>query len=184
VFERFSEEARRVVVLAQEEADRFGHNYIGTEHLLLGLVAETTAASRVLAGLGLVRDRLRDDVGEIIGFGKVHGGPLDAAALATIGIDLEEVERRIEETFGPGAFLRTRAGCRARRRPFTPRSKRALELSLRAALELGDRDIGSEHVLLGVITEGKGMAVELLERQGVSCAAVRAAVLEQIRGAA
>jgi ATP-dependent Clp protease ATP-binding subunit ClpA len=184
MFERFSTEARRVVVLAQEEADELGHDYVGTEHLLLGLVAdETGAAGRVLAELGVIRDQLREDVREAVGIRGSHGGRLDPAALATIGIDFDEVRRRVEETFGPDALRRTRAGCRGRHRPFTPRSKGAMERSLRAALELGSRHIGSEHILLGVLSDD-GLAVTVLERQGISQEAARAAVLERLSGAA
>ena len=184
MFERFNPEARHVIVLAQEEAEQLGHDYVGTEHLLLGLVAEeTSAAGRVLADLGVIRAQLREDVREAVGFRGSHGERVDPVALATIGIDLDEVRRRVEETFGPDAFLRTRAGCRGLHRSFTPTSKGAIERSLRAALELGSGYIGSEHILLGVLSDD-GLAVALLERQGISQEAARTAVLERFSGAA
>jgi ATP-dependent Clp protease ATP-binding subunit ClpA len=109
----------------------------------------------------------------------------DADALATIGIDLDEVRSRVEEAFGPGALERTRAGRRrfCRARPFAPFAKRALELSLREALCRGDRYIGSEHVLLGLLRAGEGPAVKLLERRGLPPEAVRAALLRELNRA-
>src|SRR5207244_2457412 len=108
MFERFATTARQAVVLAQEESDALGHDYIGTEHLLLGLLAAAeTRAAGFLAAAGVTREsvlarlRLR---------AKPSHGRVDAEALATIGIDVEEVRRRVEESFGPGALLRTRTG--------------------------------------------------------------------------
>ena len=102
MFERFSDDARRAVVRAQEEAGSLGHNYIGTEHLLLGIAAE----SSMLSSFGVTREALVGQTLREIGPGR----PADAAALASIGIDLQEVRRRVEDAFGPGALERTRAG--------------------------------------------------------------------------
>ena len=182
MFERFTEVARQVVVLAQEEADALGHNYIGTEHLLLGLLAEKEGlAGRILASFRLTGEEIRAHTSAVLGPAR---GRVDAGALATIGIDFDEVRRRVEETFGPGALERTRAGrkgCGYRTRPFTPRAKKVLELALREAVSLGDDHIGTEHVLLGLLREGEGLAVALLRRQGLSPDRIRAAVLAERR---
>jgi ATP-dependent Clp protease ATP-binding subunit ClpA len=148
MFERFTHEAKAVVVEAQEECRRLGGAAIGTEHLLLGLWADDgTPAVRALEGLGLQREELRRDV--------VGTAPLpDAAALRTLGIDLDEVRQRVEAVFGRGALDRPSRTCtkpRGEAIPFTPSAKRALELSLRVSLELGHRSIGAEHVLLGIV---------------------------------
>jgi len=114
----------------------------------------------------------------------------DAAALEAIGIDLEEVRRRAEAAFGPGALDR-RTGRRQRRRgrcigplgggiPFTPRAKKCLELGLRQGTRLGHKYIGTEHILLGILREGQGLALELLRDQGVSSDGLQAAVMEEL----
>ena len=140
-FKRFTDKARQVVVLAQDEARRFGHNYIGTEHLLLGLVAEGNEG-------------------------------LAAHALESIGIGLEAVRQQVEEIIGPGK--QAPSG----HIPLTPRAKRALELSLREALQLGHNYIGTEHILLGLLREGNGVAAQALTMLGASHHQVRDAVLD------
>jgi ATP-dependent Clp protease ATP-binding subunit ClpA len=138
MFERFTDQARRVVVLAQEEARMLGHGYIGTEHILLGLLAEGEGmAAQVLATLGISLDAAREQVAEIAG----------------------------EGTGRPGAHI-----------PFTPRTKKVLELSLREAQRLGDSYIGTEHILLGLAREGEGVGVQVLDRLGVSTDRVLAEV--------
>jgi ATP-dependent Clp protease ATP-binding subunit ClpA len=169
MFERFTKAARVVVERAVEEAGELGADRIGPEHLLLGLAATDAG---VLDGLGLGYETLRAEV-------KRSGGALDADALASIGIDLGEVERRVEESFGPGA-LRGRRG----RVRFAPKSKKALELALREALALGDRGIGPEHVLLGVMRDPGERVRGLLARRGVAPDDVRTAVLEARKRAA
>jgi ATP-dependent Clp protease ATP-binding subunit ClpC len=140
MFERFTDRARRVVVQAQEESRRLNHNYIGTEHLLLGILREDDGvAAEALASLGVGLDPAREQVAEIIGRGQV----------------------------APSGHI-----------PFTPRAKKVLELSLREALGLGHRYIGPEHILLGLITEGHGVAVEVLRVLGADPEQVRARVLE------
>ena len=170
MFERFTDEARQAIVRAQEEAAALGHDYVGTEHLLLGLAAGEGA---LLASFGATHEALVAQTLREIGPGR----PADAAALASIGIDLAEVRRRVEEAFGPGALERTRAGralCPERR--FTPRAKKALELSLREAIAMGDNFIGSEHLLLGLAREGEGVAAEILRSRAVTRQTVRAAL--------
>jgi len=139
VFERFTERARQVVVIAQSEARALKHNYIGTEHLLLGLLREEQGiAARVLMSFDVTVDEVRAQVARIIGQGdEVVGGHI----------------------------------------PFTPRSKKILELSLREALAVGHNYIGTEHILLGLMREGEGVAVRILLDFGASPAAVRDEVL-------
>jgi ATP-dependent Clp protease ATP-binding subunit ClpA len=129
MFERFTPPARRVVVLAQEEARRLQHNYIGTEHVLLGLISSEPSglSARVLRGLGLTPDAARKEVAAIVGMGKA----------------------------APSGHI-----------PFTPRAKKTLELALREALQLHHNHIAPEHILLGVIREGEGVAAQILRERG------------------
>ncbi len=128
MFERFTDRARRVVVLAQEEARMLNHNYIGTEHILLGLIHE--------------------------------GEGVAAKALESLGISLESVREQVQEIIGQGQ--QAPSG----HIPFTPRAKKVLELSLREALQLGHNYIGTEHILLGLIREGEGVAAQVLNKLG------------------
>jgi ATP-dependent Clp protease ATP-binding subunit ClpC len=145
VFERFTERARQVIVLAQAEARALKHNYIGTEHLLLGLLREEEGlAARVLASFGITLDDVRAEVTRIIGQG-------------------DEVE--------------------AGQIPFTPRAKKILELSLREALDLGHNYIGTEHLLLGLLREGEGVAVRILLDLGAAPGAIRDELLLLLSGA-
>jgi ATP-dependent Clp protease ATP-binding subunit ClpA len=145
VFERFDERARQVVVLAQDEARLLKHNYIGTEHILLGLLREAEGlAARVLESLGVTLDDVRLQVARIIGEG--------------------------EEVATAGQI------------PFTPRSKKVLELALREALSLGHDYIGTEHILLGVVREGEGVAATILAGFGVGGEAVSNAVVAALSG--
>ncbi len=146
MFERFTDRARRVVVLAQEEAGRLNHNYIGTEHLLLGLIHE--------------------------------GEGIAARALESLGIRLEVVRTEVEEIIGRGS--EPPAG----RIPFTPRAKKVLELSLREALQLSHSYIGTEHILLGLIREGEGVAAQVLVTLGADLDRVRGQVITLLSGEA
>jgi Clp amino terminal domain, pathogenicity island component len=136
MFERFTAEARAVVVRAQEEARSLRHDYIGTEHLLLGVLAGRGTAGASLLGLwGITADAVRNEI-----LGRIGRGGLDAEALATLGIDLDRVRERVEASFGPGALCRRRrSGCGdpGAATPFTPRAKKALELALRESLTAG-----------------------------------------------
>lgn len=144
MFERFTDRARRVVVLAQEEARLLNHNYIGTEHILLGLIHEGEGvASKALEGLGISLESVREQVQEIIGQGQQ----------------------------APSGHI-----------PFTPRAKKVLELSLREALQLGHNYIGTEHILLGLIREGEGVAAQVLVKLGADLGSVRQQVLQLISG--
>ena len=144
MFERFTDRARRVVVLAQDEARGFKHNYIGTEHLLLGLISEGEGvAAKALETMGIKGEAVRASVIEIIGEGE------------------KPVEGHI---------------------PFTPRAKRVFELSLREALQLGHNYIGTEHLLLGLLKEGEGVAAQVLTKQGADLAQVRQTVIQMLSG--
>ncbi|HZY65342.1 MAG: ATP-dependent Clp protease ATP-binding subunit [Actinomycetota bacterium] len=144
MFERFTERARKVVVLAQEEARHFNHNYIGTEHLLLGLLREDEGvAARALASLNVTLDEVREQVESIVGYG--------------------------EEGSGGQA-------------PFTPRSKKVLELALREALQLGHNYIGTEHILLGLVRESEGVAARVLSNLDVDPDKVRREVVRMLGG--
>ena len=144
MFERFTDRARRVVVLAQEEARMLNHNYIGTEHILLGLIHE--------------------------------GEGVAAKALESLGISLEAVRAQVEEIIGQGQ--QAPSG----HIPFTPRAKKVLELSLREALQLGHNYIGTEHILLGLIREGEGVAAQVLVKLGADLNRVRQQVIQLLSG--
>ena len=144
MFERFSDRAKRAVVLAQEEARILNHNAIGTEHLLLGLIQE--------------------------------GDGVAAASIGALGVSLEDVRRQVEELIGlgsqaPGGHV-----------PFTPRAKKVLELALREALQLGHNYIGTEHILLGLVREGEGVAAQVLIRLGADLNRLRAQVIQLLSG--
>ena len=140
MFERFTDRARRVVVLAQEEARMLNHNYIGTEHILLGLIHE--------------------------------GEGVAAKALESLGISLEAVRQQVEEIIGQGQEAPSG------HIPFTPRAKKVLELSLRESRQLGHDYIGTEHILLGLIREGEGVAAQVLVKLGADLNRVRQQVIQ------
>jgi ATP-dependent Clp protease ATP-binding subunit ClpA len=184
VFDRFTDGARQAVVQAQREARDLGHNYVGTEHLLLGLLGEGGGvAAGVLSEAGVTAEAVRAHVVRIVGRGVFRDS--DADALRAIGIDLDTVRAKVEESFGPGALdlVECRRGRRSRRCtgpgeiPFTPRSKKVLELALRQALELRHSHVGREHVLLGLVAEGEGLAAEVLVALGAPPLEVRQRVL-------
>lgn len=187
MFEQFTCRARQVVVLAQQESSSLGHNYVGTEHLLLGLLGEGEGIGpRVLFAAGLRMEGLRAEVLHRLA-STPAGEPrqLDADALATLGIDLDEVRRQAEAAFGPGALDRPRSGGRCWRpprhgaKPFTPKAKAALEQSLRQAVGMRHRYIGTEHLLLGLLSVD-GLANSILLRRGLTLEGARAAVLDQL----
>ena len=144
MFEKFTDKARRVVVLAQEEAKLLNHNYIGTAHILLGLIHE--------------------------------GEGVAAKALESLNISLEQVREQVQEIIGQGQ--QAPSG----HIPFTPRAKKVLELSLREALQLGHSYIGTEHLLLGLIREGEGVAAQVLTKLGADTNKVRQQVIQLLSG--
>ncbi|HEX6618098.1 MAG TPA: Clp protease N-terminal domain-containing protein, partial [Solirubrobacteraceae bacterium] len=176
MFERFTKDARQAVVLAQEEAVALHHGWIGTEHLLLGVLRAGGDGAQLLAGFGVDAVGVRDDVVRIVGRGE---DDIDRDALATLGIDLDEVRERVERAFGPGALMRRRAcrrGGTGHMVPFTARAKKALELALREAVSLGSREIRAEHLLLGILRAGDGLGARLPAAHGVTADALRARV--------
>jgi ATP-dependent Clp protease ATP-binding subunit ClpC len=144
VFERFTESARRVLVLAQEEARLLHHNFIGTEHILLGLLHE--------------------------------GEGVAARALNSLDVDLETVRQKVGEMIGPAGHSTVGSA------PFTPRSKKVLELSLREAMQLRHGYIGTEHILLGLVREGEGVGAQVLVNLGAGLPTVRQRVIELLSG--
>jgi ATP-dependent Clp protease ATP-binding subunit ClpC len=146
MFERFTDRARRVIVLAQEEARLLNHDWIGTEHLLLGLARE--------------------------------GQGVAAKALEVLGVRLEALRSQVESIIGRGQMAPSG------HIPFTPRAKKVLELSLRESKQLGHNYIGTEHILLGLIREGEGVAAQVLVKLGADQARVRQQVIELLSGSA
>jgi Clp amino terminal domain, pathogenicity island component/UvrB/uvrC motif len=144
MFERFTDQARRVVVVAQEESRKLGHDYIGTEHILLGILGA--------------------------------GESVAVQALASLGVSLEAARQQVEEIVGRGSH---RASGHI---PFTPRAKKVLELSLREAIQLGHNYIGTEHILLGLIREGEGVAAQVLTRLGADLNRTRQQVIQLLHG--
>jgi ATP-dependent Clp protease ATP-binding subunit ClpA len=144
MFERFTDRARRSLFLSQEEARLLNHNYVGTEHLLLGLVSE--------------------------------GQGVAAKALESLGISLQTVRAQVEEIIGHGQWAPTG------HIPFTPRAKKVLELSLREATQLGHNYIGTEHILLGLVREGEGVAAQVLVKLGADLSRVRQQVIQLLSG--
>ena len=174
MFERFTPEAREVVVLAQEEARVLRHDHIGTEHLLLALLRLDTATTAVLRRHGLDHDEVAAAVAAHLG-----SADLDAEALRTLGIDLDAVRDVAEATFGPGALD---APGRSRERkspghlPFTSHAKKVLELSLREAIAQRSKSIRDGHIALGLLREGQGLAAKVLHDRGIDLQALRADV--------
>lgn len=169
MFERFTQAARAVVITAQSHARAAGHPEIGPEDVLAGVLAdEQGVAARVLRDLGLTDNALDSPKSAL--------GPDDAQALASLGIDLDAVRERAEQTFGPGALdrpRRQRPGLFGRRSagghiPFGSEAKSTLELALREALAEGHRYIGSEHIFLGLLATSQGTTEQLLRRLGVT----------------
>ncbi|MDG4824005.1 Clp protease N-terminal domain-containing protein [Asanoa sp. WMMD1127] len=201
MFERFTDRARAVVKGAVAESRTLGHEKVGTEHLLLAMLDDTPegggggVAGRVLREAGVTADDLRARIEAHVGSGSRALSDADAEALRQIGIDLEAVRRKVEAAFGEGALRpparphsRGLFGLRRRRPmtggPFSPRAKKALELSLREALRLKHRYIGTEHVLLGVLREGEGLGVMVLTEAGFEVDDLRRRVEAAIRAAA
>jgi ATP-dependent Clp protease ATP-binding subunit ClpC len=175
VFDRFTELAKRVIVASQDAAFSLGHDFIGTEHLLLGLAATAGTAGEVLRQHGVELSRARDETARRLEAAGVPatGGQAAKDALSMIGIDVSEVQRRADDTFGPGAF-------RFPRPAFTPRAKKALQLTLREAADLGHQRIDTEDLLLGLLAESEGVALQVLSALDVDAAALRQSVLDRV----
>jgi ATP-dependent Clp protease ATP-binding subunit ClpA len=172
MFERFTDGARGVVTGAETEARALRHPHIGTEHLLVSLLNGGDDVARTANRHGLDADRVRAGIAELT------VDPLDPEALSTLGIDLDAVRAATERTFGEGALDAPRDRCRGRngRPSFSPKAKKALELSLRHALRLKQKHIGSGHILLALLHDEEFMSARLAARAGVDVAALRASV--------
>lgn len=204
MFEHLDPDARRIFELAQHEASDLRHNYVGTEHLLVALAIHAGATARVLAGQGCGPDEIRGEIVSIIGRGRPpHRDP--DALLATLGIDLGEVRRRVESTFGPDAVTTAALRAQPRRRRWpgsrwwpgcdqgrpcksallgerwfgvAPRVKRVVELAAAAAAPSSATPL---HLLLAVLDEGEGVACQILARRGVDLPAFAAATRAELR---
>ncbi|MFB4307575.1 Clp protease N-terminal domain-containing protein [Actinomadura sp. GTD37] len=176
MFERFTKGARQAVMGAQAEARAMHDHHIGTEHVLLSLLTADDPVARVLREAGLDADDLRARIARI---NRSGGDVLDSDALRSIGIDLDAVREATEESFGEGA-LDVPAGRLHRygrgHIPFTPKAKKALELSLRHALRLKQKEIRSGHILLGVLHDGDFLSARLATEAGADVGALRAGV--------
>ncbi|SDQ45965.1 Clp protease N-terminal domain-containing protein [Thermostaphylospora chromogena] len=171
MFERFTDGARAVVKRSQQEARELRHAAIGTEHLLLALLADTAREpARVLGELGLDHARAKERITRYTG-----SDDLDADALGLLGIDLDTVREKVEEVFGPGALDRPPGSAKSPRGhiPFTSRAKKVLELALREAIRLKHNYITDGHILLGILREGDGLAMKVITEAGIRPDAVR-----------
>jgi ATP-dependent Clp protease ATP-binding subunit ClpA len=179
MFERFTDAARQSVARAQEEARLLDSGHIGTEHLLIALAGEPQGVGgRVLRQLGATPEELRADARRL-----AAPGSIDRDALATLGIDLEEVKRRVEETFGPGALDVPACGDVSGHIPFSRKAKKTLELALRSAVALDDNFIGSEHILLGLARATDGTAARILAERELDVKRLEAAIQDARRAA-
>jgi ATP-dependent Clp protease ATP-binding subunit ClpA len=183
MFERFGRDARRAVERAHAEAAAAGQGEIGCEHLLLGLLAAPGPAAATMTAAGLELTALRS---RLLPASGAEPDALDADALASVGIDLDQVRRAADATFGPGALDRAR---RARaRRPgrmrLTADAKKALELALQAAIGLRHRELTGGHLLIGIIDQGHNGALDVLSASAADPAALRADVITRLAEAA
>ena len=199
MFERFTDKARKVVILAKTKATDRGDDQIGPVHMLYGLAAADGVAARALAGLGVDAAAVERELGRASSAGGASPGPLhpsggqagDAEALAAIGIDLEEIRRRIEESFGPGALERVPLTPRGPlnwtgRLPLNDQAKMSLALALKEARGLHHTYLGTEHLLLGLLRVAErnprgDFAAVTLPALGLDPARVRARVLDELR---
>ena len=172
MFERFTHEARAAVTQAQTEARQLHHRWVGTEHLLLALLARSeSSTAEVLSRHGLTHATALETVVGLL------RDDLDADALRTLGIELDTIRDRVEEAFGPGALDAPHGpGCSEPPKghiPFSPRAKKVLELSLREAIALKHRHIADGHIALGLLREGEGLAAKVLADRGIDAVTLR-----------
>jgi ATP-dependent Clp protease ATP-binding subunit ClpA len=185
MFERFHQDARQAVILAQGNARRLHHDRIGTEHLLLGLLEQpSTLAARVLGRHGLDHDRASQSVVRLLS--QRPEDTLDADALESIGIDLSAIREKVEAAFGPGALDRKPRTTRrshllgGHHIPFDSRAKKTLQLSLREAINLKHKHILGGHILLGVLREGEGLASRVIADAGIDPATLRQDIVAEL----
>jgi ATP-dependent Clp protease ATP-binding subunit ClpA len=174
VYDRFTELTKRAIVGARDAATALGHDFTGTEHLLLGLAQTAGVASEALRAHGVELGQLRDEMVRAMAADGISATRGQAAkdALSSLGIDLAEIRRRADENFGPDALKYPRPA-------FSLQAKKAVQASLRQAIELGQQRIDTEHLLLGVLAEGDGVAVRVLGTLGVDAEALRRSVIER-----
>ncbi|MGW8726043.1 Clp protease N-terminal domain-containing protein [Streptomyces sp. NPDC055808] len=176
MFEFFTDQAKRAIVASQDEAIALGHDFIGTEHILLGLAGTDGIAREALTARGAEVERLRAETVRILDAAGVPstGGRPAKDALASIGIDVEEIKRQADNAFGPGAFQYPRPA-------YTPRAKTVLEATLREAKALGHDRFGTEHMLLGLLAAGDGgRGLQVLAALGADPAGLREETLARV----
>jgi ATP-dependent Clp protease ATP-binding subunit ClpA len=186
MFERFGQDARRAVVRAHEEAAAAGQGETGCEHLLLGLLAAPGPAAAAMTAAGLELTALRSRLPQASRAEPDALDALDADALASVGIDLDQVRRAADATFGPGALDRARRAQdrRAGRMRLTADAKKALALALQAAVGLRHRELTGGHLLIGIIDQGRNGALDLLSASAADPAALRADAITRLAEAA
>ncbi|MDW5330071.1 Clp protease N-terminal domain-containing protein [Plantactinospora sp. KLBMP9567] len=192
MFERFTVQARDVVRGAVAARERLGHRNVGTEHLLLALLdGEKSSVAGLLNQSGVDAAQVTEAIERKVGRGTEEFGDRDAEALRSIGIDLAAVRSKLEESFGEGALesppARSRWGLFGGwdfGNRFSARAKKVLELALREAVQLRHREIGAEHILLGLLREGRGVAALVLTEAGMDLAELRRRTLDSLRKAA
>ena len=174
IYERFTELAKRAVRSSQDAAMALGHDHIGTEHLLLGLAATAGTASEVLRAHGVELDRARAETVRLLAEAgtPATGGQGAKDALSTLGIDVTEIQRRADDTFGPGSFQFPRPA-------FTTGAKQTVQRALGEAKVLEHERIDTEHLLLGLLGEGEGVAIRVLTTLGADPAVLRHALLDR-----
>jgi ATP-dependent Clp protease ATP-binding subunit ClpC len=173
VYDRFTELAKRAMVAARDAADSLGHDFIGTEHMLLGLAQTAGAASEALRAHGLELARTRAAVERVLreAGASSSAGRAAAEALSTLGIDVAEIRRRADSTFGPGVF-------RYPRPAFSLRLKQAIQAALEQARESGGERIDTEHLLLALLSDSGDTAISVLTHMGIEVRALRQTVLD------
>jgi ATP-dependent Clp protease ATP-binding subunit ClpA len=190
MFERFTPDARQIVMRARQEAIELRHPLFGTEHLLLAMLDNPGTAGEVLREAGLEAAAVRADIVRLVGAVEPLLSEEDAEALRTVGIDAEAVLARIQESFGAQALLppakarRGWFGRRNQRGSLGPRARKVLELSLREAIRLQDREIRSGHLLLGLIREDGGLAAQIITDAGLDADALKTRTEALLRKAA
>ena len=176
MFEYFTDRARQAVVASQDEALALGHDFIGTEHLLLGLAGTIdSTAGEVLRDHGVEVERARTETVRLLTAAGVvaTGGRPATDALATLGIDVAEIQKRADENFGPGAFTYPRPA-------YTPGAQDVLRQTVQEAQSRGREHMGTEHMLLGLLAGGEGAALDVLAALEVETTALRTSILDRI----
>ncbi|RSM89656.1 peptidase [Kibdelosporangium aridum] len=177
MLERLTEQAKQAVTASEDAALAMGHDSIGTEHLLLGLVSTPGVASELLREHGIAPQQVREETVRLLTEKGIPstGGQAAKDALSSIGIDVAEIQRRADDNFGPGAFRFPRPGF-----TFTPRAKIIFERTMQEVQALGHQHIDTGHLLLGLLAEHEGVAIHVLSRLGVQTPALHQTVLARV----